>query len=206
MNKFEAYDISDNTWTTLAPMPSTYGRADATTCAATAIGGKIYVAGGATTRAASAARAPHSLDIFESRQRHPRPLDHRHVDARPRGGVNGVAANGCFFVWAARPGHRRAQRRLPRSRRLYNPRTNTWTSLLPLPTPIHGSPAPLRRRPDSSCPAAHCLRRLERQQHLPGLPPRHELRVDGRDRRAALPITDRDSLLAAVRAGWRPKY
>jgi N-acetylneuraminic acid mutarotase len=55
---------------------------------------------------------------------------------KPRGGLNGVAAHGCIHVFggegaAAFPG-------MHADHDVYNPVTDTWTSLAPMPTAIHG--------------------------------------------------------------------
>jgi hypothetical protein len=53
---------------------------------------------------------------------------------RPRGGLNGVAAFGCFYTWGGEGGTVGV---FP-DHDVYNPRTNMWTELADLPTPIHG--------------------------------------------------------------------
>ena len=136
MNKFEAYDISDNAWTTLAPLPSTY--ADRNHIAATAIGGKIYVAGGRYDGGGFGSPRTASLDIFDPASGTPGTWTTGMAMPRPRGGVNGVAANGCFFVWGGEGQDIGEPNDVFPDHDVYNPRTNTWTSLLPLPTPIHG--------------------------------------------------------------------
>ncbi len=136
MNKFEAYDISDNAWTTLAPLPSTY--ADRNHIAATAIGGKIYVAGGRYGGGGFGSPRTASLDIFDPASGSPGTWTTGMSMPRARGGVNGVAANGCFFVWGGEGQGIGEPNDVFPDHDVYNPRTNTWTSLLPLPTPIHG--------------------------------------------------------------------
>ena len=98
---------------------------------------------------------------------------------RARGGVNGVAANGCFFVWGGEGQDIGEPNDVYPDHDVYNPRTNTWTPLLPLPTPDpRRHRRRLRRRPHLHARRRPPVRRLQRQQHLPGLPPRHELRIN----------------------------
>jgi N-acetylneuraminic acid mutarotase len=139
MNKLESYDISDNAWTTLAPLPATTSGSNMYTdrnhLIATAIGGKVYVAGGRYNGGGFGSPRTASLDIFDPATG----MWTRGMDMpRPRGGVNGVAANGCFFVWGGEGQGIGEPNDVYPDHDVYNPRTNTWTSLLPLPTPIHG--------------------------------------------------------------------
>jgi hypothetical protein len=57
---------------------------------------------------------------------------------RPRGGLNGIAAFGCFFVWGGEGTNTGEPNDVFPDHDVYNPRTNMWTSLPDLPTPIHG--------------------------------------------------------------------
>ncbi len=116
--------------------PICRGVADRNHIAATAIGGKIYVAGGRYNGGGFGDPRTDSLDIFDPAHRAPgRPA---RACSRPRGGVNGVAANGCFFVWGGEGQGIGEPNDVFPDHDVYNPRTNTWTQLLPLPTPIHG--------------------------------------------------------------------
>ena len=138
MNKFEAYDISDNAWTTLAPLPPTLGNNDRNHLAATAIGTKIYVAGGRYNGGGFGSPRTDALDIFDTASGTPGAWSTGMPMPRVRGGVNGVAANGCFFVWGGEGEGIGEPNDVYPDDDVYNPRTNTWTQLLPLPTPIHG--------------------------------------------------------------------
>jgi N-acetylneuraminic acid mutarotase len=132
-NAFEVYDISDNMWTTLPDLPQAFPERNH--LAATAIGGKIYVAGGRYNGGGFGSPRTASLDIFDPATG----MWTRGMDMlRPRGGVNGVAANGCFFVWGGEGQDIGEPNDVFPDHDVYNPRTNTWTALLPLPTPIHG--------------------------------------------------------------------
>jgi N-acetylneuraminic acid mutarotase len=84
------YDTVNNQWSTLTNMPTARNH-----LAAAAIDGKVYVAGG---RLGSGFTSPmtNALEVFDPAlgrwsTRAPMPTT--------RGGVNGIAANGCLFVW-----------------------------------------------------------------------------------------------------------
>jgi N-acetylneuraminic acid mutarotase len=57
---------------------------------------------------------------------------------RPRGGVNGVFALGCFHVWGGEGSNIGEPNDVFPDHDVYDPRNNTWTQLAPLPTPVHG--------------------------------------------------------------------
>lgn len=132
-NAFAVYDVSDNQWTPLPVLPQTYPERNH--LAAAAIGGKIYVAGGRYNGGGFASPMTDSLDVFD-------PGTGMWTQAmkmpRPRGGVNGVAAYGCFHVWGGEGGNIGEPNNVFPDHDVYNPLTNQWTSLPRLPTPIHG--------------------------------------------------------------------
>jgi N-acetylneuraminic acid mutarotase len=132
-NAFEVYDISDNAWTVLPDLPQAFPERNH--LAAAAIAGKIYVAGGRYNGGSVGDPRTDSLDIFDpatnmwsAGMRMP----------RVRGGLNGVAANGCFFTWGGEGSGIGEPNDVYPDHDVYNPRTDTWTSLPDLPTPIHG--------------------------------------------------------------------
>jgi N-acetylneuraminic acid mutarotase len=51
--------------------------------------------------------------------------------------VNGIAARGCFYVFGGE-GNDADPRGVFEEMEAYNPSTDTWTKLTPLPTPVHG--------------------------------------------------------------------
>src|SRR5690606_8271899 len=55
----------------------------------------------------------------------------------PRGGVASVVANGCLFLIGGE-GNYADPRGLSVENEAFNPVTNTWVSLPPMPTPTHG--------------------------------------------------------------------
>jgi N-acetylneuraminic acid mutarotase len=132
-NAFEVYDISDNRWTPLADLP---GPTNRNHLAATAIGGKIYVAGGRHTGGSFADPMTDALDVFDPAGAGAWTTAARMP--RARGGVNGIAAFGCFFVWGGEGANIGEPNNVFPDHDVYNPITNMWTSLPDLPTPIHG--------------------------------------------------------------------
>lgn len=132
-NAFEVYDISDNAWTKLPDLPAAANQRNH--LAATAIGGKVYVAGGRYNGGGFRSPMTDRLDIFD-------PATNTWTSGaplpRPRGGLNGVAAYGCFHTWGGEGSNIGEPNNVFPDHAVYNPRTNTWTSLAGLPTPIHG--------------------------------------------------------------------
>jgi hypothetical protein len=55
----------------------------------------------------------------------------------PRAGINGIAANGCLYVWGGE-GNDSDSRGVFDRNDVYDPRSDTWSSLEPIPTPVHG--------------------------------------------------------------------
>jgi N-acetylneuraminic acid mutarotase len=132
-NAFEVYDISDNMWTPLPDLPTAAN--DRNHLAATAIGGKVYVAGGRYNGGGFSSPMTDRLDIYDPGMNMWTPGA---ALLRPRGGVNGIAAFGCFFVWGGEGTNTGEPNDVFPDHDVYNPRTNMWTSLPDLPTPIHG--------------------------------------------------------------------
>jgi hypothetical protein len=57
---------------------------------------------------------------------------------RPRGGVNGVAAFGCFHVWGGEGGNTGEPNNVFPDHDVYNPIADAWTSVADLTIPVHG--------------------------------------------------------------------
>ena len=132
-NAFEVYDISDNAWTALPDLPTAAD--DRNHIAVTAIGGKIYVAGGRYDGGSFSSPMTDRLDIYDPGTNMWTPGA---ALPRPRSGVNGIAAFGCFFVWGGEGSNTGEPNNVFPDHDVYNPRTNMWASLPDLPTPIHG--------------------------------------------------------------------
>ncbi len=121
---FAVYDPATDRWTVLPDMPSQRNH-----LAGAAIGGRIFIAGG---RLGPGYRSDASaaLEVFD-------PATGEWSGAapmpRPRSGINGIAARGCFHVWGGEgsagmfPDHT-----------VYDPRSDRWTRLADMPVPVHG--------------------------------------------------------------------
>lgn len=125
---FAVYDPAADGWTVLPDLPT--GRNH---LAVAAIDGLVYVAGGRFGGGFNSERTD-VLEVFDPRTgtwstRAPLPA--------PQGGVASVEANGCLFVIGGE-GNYSDPRGLSDNTEMYNPRTNSWTTLAPMPTPTHG--------------------------------------------------------------------
>jgi N-acetylneuraminic acid mutarotase len=132
-NAFEAYDVNTDEWTALADLPSDFNERNH--IAATAIDGKMYVAGGRYDGGSFSSPMTAALDVFDPQTGEWT----RMADMpRPRGGVNGVAAYGCFHVWGGEGSNTGEPNNVFPDHDVYNPTTDQWTSLALMPTPVHG--------------------------------------------------------------------
>jgi N-acetylneuraminic acid mutarotase len=131
-NAFEVYDVAGNTWEILPDLPQTYPNRNH--IAAAAIDGKIYVAGGRYNGGSFTDPITDSVDMFDPAAGTWSP---RARMLRSRGGINGVAAYGCFYVWGGEGAANEPNGVFP-DHDVYNPRTDRWTALARLPTPVHG--------------------------------------------------------------------
>lgn len=118
------YDVSDNQWTTLANLPTARNH-----IAAAAIEGKVFVVGG---RLGAGFTTPMTniLEVFDPMTgmwstRAPMPTT--------RGGINGIALDGCFFVWGGE-----GPNGVFEQHEMYVPALNRWYGVEPLPVAVHG--------------------------------------------------------------------
>jgi len=121
---FAVYDAARDAWTALPPMPT--GRNH---LAVAAIDGLVYVAGGRFD-AGFTSEATDTLELYDPAtstwsSRAPMPT--------ARGGVNGIAVGGCFYVWGGEHADG-----VWAENEVYHAATNSWRSLAPLPIPVHG--------------------------------------------------------------------
>lgn len=127
-NDFAVYDPAADRWTVLPNLPTQRNH-----LAADAIDGKVYVAGGRFGPGFNSETTA-VLEIFD-------PATNRWTTGTSmptsRGGVAGATANGCLFVIGGE-GNPADPRGLFDQNEAYNPRTDTWTRLPPMPTPTHG--------------------------------------------------------------------
>jgi N-acetylneuraminic acid mutarotase len=132
-NAFEVYDVSDDAWTPLPSLPVAFNERNHLIAAA--IGGKVYVAGGRYDGGGFGSPMTDSLDVFD-------PALGTWSSAapmlRPRGGLNGVVALGCFHTWGGEGTNTGEPNDVFPDHDVYDPVTDTWSALPPLPIPVHG--------------------------------------------------------------------
>jgi N-acetylneuraminic acid mutarotase len=132
-NALEVYDIEGEGWTELAPLPDTFE--DRNRLTAGAIGDLIYVIGGRYDGGGFGSPRPDSVDIYN-------PETNSWSSGMPmlreRGGLNGVVAYGCFYVWGGEGQNIGEPNDVYPDHDVYDPVANQWTALDPLPVPIHG--------------------------------------------------------------------
>jgi N-acetylneuraminic acid mutarotase len=127
---FAVYDPATDSWQVLPDLPTQRNH-----LAAAAIGGKLYVAGG-RFGAGVGSEMTSVLEIYD-------PATNSwsrgaSMPAGPRGGVNGIAARGCFYVFGGE-GNDFHPLGVFVENEVYDPRTDTWQSLEPIPIPVHGA-------------------------------------------------------------------
>jgi N-acetylneuraminic acid mutarotase len=132
-NAFEVYDISDDAWTTLPDLPG--GQSNRNHLGAAALLGKIYVAGGRYDGGNVNSPLSDALDIFDPATSQ---WSRGQSLLRPRGGLAGVVAFGCFHTYGGEGSNIGEPNGVFPDHDVYDPRTDKWTKLPPLPTPFHG--------------------------------------------------------------------
>lgn len=125
---FAVYDPQADLWRTLPDLPTPRNH-----LAGAAIGGRIYIAGG---RFEAGFQSPQS-DAVEVYDPAANSWSTRASMPKPRGGINGLEANGCLHIFGGE-GNSSALNGLHPDHDVYNPVTNAWTSLAPMPVPVHG--------------------------------------------------------------------
>ena len=126
--EFSVYDPKTDTWNTLPNVPTQRNH-----LAVVAVNGKVYVVGG---RFGGNWRSERS-DAVEAYDPSTRTWTARAHMPKPRGGINGVEALGCIHVFGGEGNDAHPQGVFP-DHDVYNPRTDTWTSLGPMPVAVHG--------------------------------------------------------------------
>ena len=125
---FAVFDPTADTWTVLPDLPTRRNH-----LAVTAIGGKLYVAGGRFGGGVGSEMTDR-LEIFDPAEvgwSAGAPLLER------RAGLNGVAANGCFYTFGGEGNDPHPLGVFPNSE-VYDPTADAWTRLEPIPIPVHG--------------------------------------------------------------------
>ena len=125
---FAVYDPRTDAWRTQPDLPTQRNH-----LAAAAIGGKVYVAGGRFGAGFDSEKTD-AVEVFDpetnawaARARMP----------RPRGGVNGIAALGCLHVFGGEGNDLDPIGVFP-DHDVYDPGTDRWSRLDPIPFPVHG--------------------------------------------------------------------
>lgn len=123
-NDFAVYDAANNSWQTLPNLPTQRNH-----LAACAIDGKIYVVGGRLAAGFTSPMTP-VLEMFDPSTsewtiRAPMPTT--------RGGINGIVANGYFFVFGGE-----GPNGVFDEMEMYVPAQDRWYELEPLPIAVHG--------------------------------------------------------------------
>lgn len=125
---FAVYDPDRDTWTVLPDMPTQRNH-----IAMGAMGGKVYVFGGRLGPSFRDDMTP-VVEIYD-------PAARTWTTGAPmptrRGGINGIAAKGCFHVFGGEgtvPGFRGV---FPQHE-IYDPTQDRWHTRPPMPTPVHG--------------------------------------------------------------------
>ena len=125
---FAVYDPKTDTWTTLPDVPTARNH-----IAAAAIDGKLYVAGGRFGGGYRSEITP-ALEVYD-------PAANQWTTRRPmsesRGGLNGIAVNGCFHTFGGEHPSAGPSGVFPHHE-VYNPKTDTWTRFPDMPIPVHG--------------------------------------------------------------------
>jgi N-acetylneuraminic acid mutarotase len=127
---FAVYDPATDAWTVLPDMPTQRNH-----LAVAAINGKMYVAGGRfVAGVGNPSQMTNALEIFD-------PATGAWSAAAPlprvRAGLNGIAANGCFYTFGGEGNPSHPQGMFP-DVDVYDPTADAWRSLPPLPIPVHG--------------------------------------------------------------------
>jgi N-acetylneuraminic acid mutarotase len=125
---FAVYDPAADTWTVLPDLPTQRNH-----LAAAGVGGKVYVIGGRFGGGVGSEMTD-TVEMYD-------PMDTTWSRAASmptvRAGVNGIAARGCIYVFGGEGNDPHPRGLFPQNE-VYDPRMESWQSLEPIPTPVHG--------------------------------------------------------------------
>jgi N-acetylneuraminic acid mutarotase len=125
---FAMYDPIADAWTVLPNLPTQRNH-----LAVGALDGKVYVFGGRFGGSVGSEMTD-IVEVFD-------PATGAWARAAsmlsPRAGLNGVTARGCFYSFGGE-GNASDPRGIFEQNEVYDPRTDSWMSLEPIPTPVHG--------------------------------------------------------------------
>jgi N-acetylneuraminic acid mutarotase len=122
-NALDAYDPASDTWTRLAAMPTPRNH-----LAGGLSGGRLFVVGG---------RPPTTLATLEAYDVAAGTWAARAPMPTGRSGHAAAVVRGCLYAFGGEGNSSRPDGVFPQSE-VYDPRTNAWESLPPMPTPRHG--------------------------------------------------------------------
>jgi N-acetylneuraminic acid mutarotase len=125
---FAVYDPASDTWRVLPDLPTQRNH-----LAGAALLGKVYIIGGRFEGGAGSPQTD-AVEMFDPRTEL---WSKGAAMPKPRGGINGLEAYGCLHVFGGE-GNTSASSGLYPDHDVYNPVTNTWTSLGRMPIPVHG--------------------------------------------------------------------
>lgn len=122
-SELEAYNVGRDSWTRRASMPTPRNHV-----AGAAIGRLLYAVGG---------RPPNTLAVLEAYD----PAADRWAAREPmptgRSGHAAAVVRGCLYVFGGEGNPQRPDGVFPEVE-VYDPRSDSWSSLAPMPTPRHG--------------------------------------------------------------------
>ena len=125
---FAVYDPKTDTWERLADLPTQRNH-----LAAAAHDDRVYVVGGRFGGGFQSERTD-AVEVYDPKTRQ---WSKKTPMLKPRGGVNGIFAYGCFHLFGGEGNPDHPYHVFP-DHDYYNPVTNTWHRLDPMPIAVHG--------------------------------------------------------------------
>jgi N-acetylneuraminic acid mutarotase len=125
---FAVYDPKADTWAKLPMLPTQRNH-----LAAGALDGKFYVVGGRFGGGFQSETAS-AVEVYDPKSNQ---WSKRALMLKARGGVNGIFANGCFHLFGGEGNPNHPYHVFP-DHDYYDPVTDTWHSLDPMPIAVHG--------------------------------------------------------------------
>jgi N-acetylneuraminic acid mutarotase len=129
---FTVYDPQTDNWEVLPPMPARRNH-----LAAAAINGLFYAVGGRTGPGVPNVVNTDALEVFDPTTRL---WSTRAPLPKPRGSVASAVVNGCLYVFNGEM-NPDSPTGVFADNDVYDPRTDRWESLEPVPIPVHGTGA-----------------------------------------------------------------
>jgi N-acetylneuraminic acid mutarotase len=127
-HQFAVYDPAADAWTGLPDLPTQRNH-----LAAGALDGKVYVFGGRFGGGFQSERTD-VVEVFDPKNNS---WSKRSKMLKPRGGVNGIFANGCFHLFGGEGNPEHPYHVFP-DHDYYDPVRDAWHRLDPMPVAVHG--------------------------------------------------------------------